>query len=136
MTNNRDQLINSRTATENARSPDAGKLSDLQSQANSCNAAEDALEKKLDDTNAQIADLKGQVKQIQDAAANAPTTIDTINQQLPLIDAKISDLQAQLADAQKQKQNLLNDKLKYQDIISSAPGKISALNNSIRDLTN
>lgn len=136
LTNSRDALVSKRTEIENARSPDAGKLAGLRDQLKACEAQSDRLQKLLDDTNAKIADTRGQIKEVTDAANGAKNSVDLINQQLPAVDAKIADLQKQLADAQAQKDKLLNDRHRYQDIVDQAPAKLNTLNGVLQGLLN
>ena len=135
LTRTRDNLINKRTQIENTRSPNSAKLADLEKQLKDCGNTQTKLQKQIDDLNAQISGLNNDLKKTKDDAASAPGAIDLIDQQVPIIDSRIADLKKQLDDAQKEKAKLLQDKLKYQQIIDDANRKARDLQRNIDDLT-
>lgn len=63
-------------------------------------------------------------------------SINQINQQIPIVDARIADLQKQLNDANAEKQGLLNDRARYQNLITNAPSIIRSLETTLNGLKN
>lgn len=95
----RDNLIKERNDLERAKSPNSARLTDLEGQVGTCHNQTDALQNQINDLNNQIAGVEFNISQTQQDAANAPSAIAQIDQQLPIVDSRIADLQRQLAEA-------------------------------------
>ena len=64
------------------------------------------------------------IQTIRDDAAAAPGEITRIELQIPIVDRKILDLQESLIKAQREREDLLDEKERYRKIITDSQSKI------------